>query len=327
MKISVLGSGGWGTALAVLSEKCSHETVLWGKFKNEIEVINKLRENPLLKGVEIPEKILVTDDSEAIKGSDVVIIATPSFAVEETSKMLGDYIKEDTIIVSVAKGFEKNTLKRFSQIIKENLPKNSVVVLSGPSHAEEVGRKIPTSIVASSEDERAATLVQDALSNKFFRIYTNNDVVGVEVGGALKNVIAVAAGIVRGMKLGDNTLAALITRGMNEMSHLGEALGGEKNTFAGLSGLGDLIVTCTSEHSRNNAFGKLVGRGISVPEALKAVGTVEGYFATEAAKKLADKHGIEMPIINECYKILYENTSAKESISNLMTRDKKSEDF
>lgn len=327
MKISVVGSGGWGTALAVLSAQCSHETVLWGKFKEEIENIKKNRENPLLKGVEIPESILITDDNEAIRNSDMVIIATPSFAVEETADMLRSYVEKDTIVISVAKGFEKRTLKTFSRIIKEKMPENTVVVLSGPSHAEEVGRKMPTSIVAASEDEEIALKVQDALSNKYFRIYTNTDVIGVEIGGALKNIIAVAAGMLRGMKLGDNTMAALITRGLNEMSRLGEALGGEKNTFAGLSGLGDLIVTCTSEHSRNNSFGKLIGKGISVNEALHAVGTVEGYFATDAAKRIADEYGIEMPIVSECYKVLYEGMDVHLAVKNLMTREKRKEKF
>ena len=257
----------------------------------------------------------------------MVIIATPSFAVEETADMLRSYVEKDTIVISVAKGFEKRTLKTFSRIIKEKMPENTVVVLSGPSHAEEVGRKMPTSIVAASEDEEIALKVQDALSNKYFRIYTNTDVIGVEIGGALKNIIAVAAGMLRGMKLGDNTMAALITRGLNEMSRLGEALGGEKNTFAGLSGLGDLIVTCTSEHSRNNSFGKLIGKGISVNEALHAVGTVEGYFATDAAKRIADEYGIEMPIVSECYKVLYEGMDVHLAVKNLMTREKRKEKF
>jgi len=327
MKISVLGSGGWGTALGILSYNCSHKTVIWGKFQDEIETIKTTLENPLLKGVEIPENIVITSEIKKIKNSDIVIIATPSFAVKETAQMISKYIDHKAIIVSVSKGFEKETLKRFSQIIKDELPNNPVVVLSGPSHAEEVGRKIPTSIVAASEDLDAAITVQDALSNKYFRIYTNTDVIGVEVGAALKNVIAVAAGIIKGMNLGDNTLAALITRGLAEMSLLGEALGGNRATFSGLSGIGDLVVTCTSEHSRNNAFGKLIGKGISVEEAKRAIGTVEGYFATEAAQMLADKYDVEMPIVNECYAILYEHKNAKESLINLMNRDKKQENY
>lgn len=327
MKIAVLGSGGWGTALAILSALCSHKTVLWGKFKEEIDNLKETYENPLLKGVEIPKDIEITDDINTVCDSDMVIIATPSFAVEETAEMLKDYVDKNAIIISVAKGFEKKTLKRFSEIIKEKLPKNPVVVLSGPSHAEEVGRKVPTSIVAASEDEKTAIVVQEALSNDFFRIYTNTDVIGVETGAALKNIIAVAAGIIKGMKLGDNTLAALVTRGINEMSKLGVAMGANVLTFAGLSGIGDLIVTCTSEHSRNRSFGTLIGRGISTDEARKAVGTVEGYFATEAAKRLADKYQVEMPITNECYKVLYEGMDARLAIKNLMNRDKKAESF
>lgn len=325
MKISILGSGGWGTALAVLSANCKHETVLWGKFANEIDEIKKTHENPLLKRVEIPKNILLTSDINDIKSSDIVIIATPSFAVKETAKMLKDVIAEETVVVSVSKGFETDTLKRFTQVIKDELPNNDVAALSGPSHAEEVGRKIPTSIVVASENEQSAILIQEALSNSYFRIYTNTDVIGVETGGALKNVIAVAAGIIKGMELGDNTLAALMTRGINEISALGVALGANKNTFSGLSGIGDLIVTCTSEHSRNRSFGVLVGKGVTSPEAQRVVGTVEGYFATKTAKQLADKYGIEMPIVNECYKILYEGMDAKNAVSNLMNRDKKSE--
>ncbi len=327
MKITVLGSGGWGTALAILSNDCSHKTVIWGKFPSEIENIKKTGENPLLKGVKLPSEIALTSDCEDIKGSDIVIIATPSFAVKETAEMLKNYISENTIVVSVAKGFEKTTLKRFSQIIKESLPNNPVVALSGPSHAEEVGRKIPTSIVSASEDVNAATTVQNALSNDYFRIYTNTDVIGVETGAALKNIIAVAAGIIVGLKLGDNTIAALITRGIHEMSKLGVALGAKAQTFAGLSGIGDLVVTCTSAHSRNRSFGKLVGEGEDVASAKEKVGTVEGYFACAAAKKLSEKYGVEMPIVNECYKVLYENMNVKETVKNLMTRDKKQEIF
>lgn len=326
-KITVLGSGGWGTALAILSYLCGHKTVVWGKFQEEIENLKKTRENPLLKGVEIPKDIVLTSNNEDISESDVVILATPSFAVKETANMLKDYVTDNTIIISVAKGFEKNTLKRFSQIIKEELPDNPVVVLSGPSHAEEVGKRIPTSVVAASDDKDAAIQVQELLSNDFFRIYTQEDVIGVEVGAALKNIIAVAAGIVKGMKLGDNTIAAIITRGINEMSKLGEAMGASRYTFAGLSGIGDLVVTCTSTHSRNRSFGMLVGEGVSVDEALKRVGTVEGYFATDSAKKLAEKYNVEMPIVDECYKILYQNMNVGDSIKNLMERDKKSESF
>lgn len=326
-KVTVLGSGGWGTALAILSNDCGHKTAVWGKFQEEIDTILKNGENPLLKGIEIPKEIDFTTDNNVIRGSDIVIIATPSFAVKETALMLKDYINSKTIVVSVAKGFEKSSLKRFSEVISECLPNNSVVVLSGPSHAEEVGRKLPTSIVSASEDMIAAEIVQETLSNDNFRIYTNSDVVGVEVGAALKNIIAIASGIISGMNLGDNTTAALMTRGINEMSKLGVSLGGKSSTFAGLSGIGDLVVTCTSVHSRNRSFGVLIGKGISVSKAREEIGTVEGYFATAAAKKLAEENGVEMPIVDECYKILYEGMDTKKAIANLMNRDKKSEAF
>lgn len=326
-KVTVLGSGGWGTALAVLSNDCGHKTAVWGKFQEEIDTILKNGENPLLKGIEIPKEIKFTTDKSIIKDSDIVIIATPSFAVKETALMLKDYINSKTIVVSVAKGFEKSSLKRFSEVISECLPNNSVVVLSGPSHAEEVGRKLPTSIVSASEDMIAAEIVQETLSNDYFRIYTNSDIIGVEVGAALKNIIAIASGIISGMNLGDNTTAALMTRGINEMSKLGVSLGGKSSTFAGLSGIGDLVVTCTSVHSRNRSFGVLIGNGISVTKAREEIGTVEGYFATAAAKKLAEENGVEMPIVDECYKILYEGMDTKKAIANLMNRDKKSEAF
>ncbi len=326
-KITVLGSGGWGTALAEVSHMCSHKTYVWGKFQDEIDNIKATRENPLLKGVKISESIEFTTDISCVCESDIVIIATPSFAVRETARLIKDKVGKDTIIVSVAKGFEKDTLLRFSQVVRQELPYNPVVALSGPSHAEEVARKIPTSIVAASRDIDACVRVQQLLSNDFFRIYTNPDIVGVEVGAALKNVIAVAAGIILGLNLGDNSTAALITRGMAEMSRLGVALGANASTFAGLSGIGDLVVTCTSKHSRNRSFGVKIGQGCSVQEALESVGTVEGYFATATAKSLADKCKVEMPIVNECYKILYEEALPKDSVKSLMNREKKAETF
>lgn len=325
-KISVLGSGGWGTALAILSADNKHETVMWGKFEDEMKYLNFTRKNPLLEGVIIPSEIELTSDIQKIVGSDIVIIATPSFAVRENAKLIAPLLSKKTVVVSVAKGFERDTLERFSQVIKTELKDNEVVVLSGPSHAEEVGRKIPTSIVAACENEESARYIQECLSNTNFRVYTNSDVIGVEVGAALKNIIAVAAGICDGLKLGDNTIAALITRGIKEISQLGTILGANERTFAGLSGIGDLIVTCTSIHSRNRRFGKLIGEGKSVDKALEAVGmTVEGYFATKAAKMLADKYELEMPIVDECYEILYNNSNVQDAICNLMNRDFKSE--
>ena len=327
MKISVLGSGGWGTALAMLANDCSAETVLWGKFEDEIAFINQTRTTPLLKEVKIPNEILATTDKSQIKGSDIIIIATPSFAVEENAKMLRDEdLADGAVIVSVAKGFEKTTLRRFSQVIAEALPNNKIVVLSGPSHAEEVARKMTTCVVVASDDESAALTVQNALMNENFRIYTNLDVIGVETGAALKNVIAMAAGVCDGLGLGDNSIAALITRGISEIGSLGVKMGANVKTFAGLSGLGDLIVTCTSRHSRNRRFGQLLGTGLSVDEALKKVGmTVESYYATESAKKLADKYGVEMPIVNECYNIIYNNGDINDAPVRLMSRSGRNE--
>ena len=327
MKISVLGSGGWGTALAMQCRDCGAETVLWGKFEDEIDRLCKTRQTPLLGGVMIPEEILVTTDKNAVGKSDIIIIATPSFAVEENALWLKETsLAAGAVIVSVAKGFEKKSLKRFSQVIGGILTDNKIVVLSGPSHAEEVARRKPTSIVAASEDSEAAKLVQKALMNENFRIYTNTDVIGVEVGAALKNVIAMAAGVCDGMSLGDNAKAALITRGISEIRELGVSMGAKKETFAGLSGLGDLIVTCTSQHSRNRRFGQLIGEGMNAKDALKAVGmTVESYYATAAAVQLADKYGVEMPITRECYEIIYNNQPISKAPQKLMSRTGKEE--
>ncbi|MBQ2677182.1 MAG: NAD(P)-dependent glycerol-3-phosphate dehydrogenase [Clostridia bacterium] len=321
-----MAPGGWGTALAVLCCRKGHDVILWGAFENEIENIKNTHENPLLKGIEISDKISLTTDISSVSDSDIVIMATPSFAVRETAAKLKGVIGKDTVVVSVTKGFEKGSLKRFSVVIKEELPDNEVVVLSGPSHAEEVARRIPTSVVSASENLKAAEYIQEALMDDTFRIYTNTDVIGVETGAALKNIIAMAAGVCDGMGLGDNTVAALITRGINEMAALGIKMGADRFTFAGLSGIGDLVVTCTSRHSRNRSFGKALGSGMSVDEALKSVGmTVESYYATASAKQLADKYGVEMPIINECYDLLYNGANVKDAIKNLMNRSMKPE--
>lgn len=318
-KITVLGTGGWGIALAVHAYSLGHKVSMWSPFKAEVDSLNQERESKkLLPNIKIAEDILITDDLEAVLGADITIIATPSFAVRETAARLKG--KEVGIVVNAAKGFEKETMLRLSQVIKEELPDKKLVILSGPSHAEEVAKNIPTTVVAASENADAAKNVQDALIGKNFRIYINSDVIGVEIGGALKNVIAVAAGIENGLKSGDNTRAALITRGLTELARLGTAMGADRKTFMGLSGLGDLIVTCISEHSRNNRFGNLVGSGVPVKEALERVGTVEGYYAAAIAKKLADKYEISMPIIEQCYNILYNGTTPKNALTSLMTR-------
>lgn len=327
MKISVLGSGGWGVALAMLCCDCGHDVVIWGKFQSEIEYINQNRETPLLKGVKIPESIIATTDAAEIRESDIIIIATPSFAVRENAIMLRERgLHGHAFIVSVSKGFEKDTLKRFSQVISEELPDNEAVVLSGPSHAEEVARRKPTLVTVACKNSVTARVVQNAMMNENFRIYTNDDMIGVETGAALKNVIAMAAGVCKGLGLGDNTIAALITRGIHEISKLGVEMGAKATTFSGLSGLGDLIVTCTSEHSRNRLFGEYLGLGLSVDEALAKVGkTVESYYAAAAAKALADKYNVQMPIISECYDILYCGADIKSVPARLMNRLGKSE--
>ena len=324
-KITVLGSGGWGTALAISAYNCGHEVILWSPFEQEVNDLLKQRENvKLLPGIIIPDNITITTDINCANGSLVSVIACPSVAVRSVARQLHN-VNNHGIVVNVAKGFEKDSLKRLSEVICEELPEDKICVLSGPSHAEEVARMIPTSLVASSKSFTAASIVQDVLASEFLRIYTANDLVGVELGGALKNVIAVCAGISDGLGLGDNTKAALITRGLAEMANLGVCMGADERTFMGLTGIGDLVVTCTSQHSRNNRFGNKVGSGVPVEQALSEVGTVEGYYATLMAYQLGKKYGVELPIINSCYKILYEGYSPELAVKELMTRPKKQE--
>lgn len=321
-KVTVLGSGGWGTALAISAFNCGHEVYLWSPFSDEVSQLISNRENvKLLPGIKIPENIVITSDINCANDSLISIIACPSVAVRSVAKQLSS-VENHGIVVNVAKGFEKDSLKRLSQVIKEELPNDKICVLSGPSHAEEVARMIPTSLVASSKSFTAASIVQDVLSSEFLRIYTANDMVGVELGGAIKNVIAVCAGISDGLGLGDNTKAALITRGLSEMANLGVCMGGDERTFMGLTGIGDLVVTCTSQHSRNNRFGNKVGSGVPVNQALKEVGTVEGYYATLMTYQLGQKYGVELPIINSCYKVLYEGYRPDLAVKELMTRPK-----
>lgn len=324
-KITVLGSGGWGTALAISAFNCGHDVALWSPFEQEVNDLLNFRENvKLLPGIKIPDKINITTDINVAENSLISVIACPSVAVRSVANKLAT-VENHGIVVNVAKGFEKDTLKRLSQIIEEELPSDKICVLSGPSHAEEVARMIPTSLVASSKSFTAASIVQDVLSSEFLRIYTANDMVGVELGGALKNVIAVCAGISDGLGLGDNTKAALITRGLAEMANLGVCMGGDERTFMGLTGIGDLVVTCTSQHSRNNRFGNKVGSGIPVEQALREVGTVEGYYATLMAHQLGQKYSVELPIIDCCYKILYKDYNPELAVKELMTRPKKQE--
>ncbi len=327
MKITVLGSGGWGTALALLLTDNGHDVTLWSHSARRSALLEQARENPRLPGVPLPEALHLSAALDSLRESGAVVMATPSFAVRETARMAAPLLQEDAVVVSAAKGVERDTALCMTQVIEEELGgKGRVAALSGPSHAEEVGRRAPTGCVAASRDMAAAELVQDVFMSPRFRVYTNSDVLGVELGAALKNVLALCCGVSDGMGLGDNTKALLMTRGMTEMARLGVALGGRKETFAGLSGMGDLIVTCTSMHSRNRRCGILVGQGKSVEEATKEVGaTVEGYYAALSAHQLAEKAGVEMPICECAYRVLYEGHSVQEVVGALMSRNKKRE--
>ncbi len=327
MKITVLGSGGWGTALALLLTDNGHDVTLWSHSARRSALLEQARENPRLPGVPLPEALHLSAALDSLRESGAVVMATPSFAVRETARLAAPLLREDAVVVSAAKGVERDTALCMTQVIEEELGgKGRVAALSGPSHAEEVGRRVPTGCVAASTDMAAAELVQDVFMSPRFRVYTNSDVLGVELGAALKNVLALCCGVSDGMGLGDNTKALLMTRGMTEMARLGVALGGRKETFAGLSGMGDLIVTCTSMHSRNRRCGILVGQGKSVEEAMKEVGaTVEGYYAALSAHQLAEKAGVEMPICECAYRVLYEGQSVREVVGALMSRNKKRE--
>ena len=329
MNITVLGSGGWGTALALLLLENGHEVTLWSYRQEESDNLRERRENPVLPGVVLPEGLNLTADMACIKNSKVIVLATPSFAVRTTAAQAGPLLAPDAVLVSVSKGVEKDTSLTLTDVIAQEVGEgHPVVALSGPSHAEEVSRGVPTAVVAASRDQAAAELVQDIFMNPRFRVYATDDVVGVELGAALKNVIALCAGVSDGLGLGDNTKAMLMTRGLTEIARLGEAMGGRKETFAGLAGVGDLIVTCTSMHSRNRRCGILIGKGTPVEEAVKEIGmVVEGYYAAARAKTLADKLGVEMPITNAAYQVLYEGKDPRAAVTELMTRDKKPENL
>ena len=327
MKITVLGSGGWGTALALVLLENGHDVTLWSYSEEELKVIRETGENPLLKGVEIPKELKLTNDMSVVTECGVVVMATPSFAVRSTAKQLAALAKDGTVLVSVSKGIEKDTSLRLSEVIESEVGERCpVVILSGPSHAEEVGRHVPTAVVSAGKSQSATELVQDLFMNQRFRVYSSPDIVGVELGAAFKNVIALCAGCCDGMGYGDNTKAMLMTRGLSEVARLGVALGASKETFAGLAGVGDLIVTCTSMHSRNRRCGILIGQGMPVEQAVKEIGAVvEGYYAAATAKTLADKVGVEMPITYAAYAVLYEGKDVREVIPELMSRSKKHE--
>lgn len=327
-KIMVLGGGSWGTALASLLAKNKEEVFFWVRNKEQFRSIKETRENKkYLPNIKIPDTVKVVNSyREAIDICNIVVLAIPSQNIRGLLVELKDYLSNSTLVVNVSKGIEQKTLKTISEVCKEIIPNNPYIVLSGPSHAEEVGKDLPTTVVAASENKNYAKKIQEIFTSNTFRVYTNEDVKGVELGGSLKNVIAIASGISDGLGYGDNTKAALMNRGIIEISRLADKLGAVKMTFLGLAGIGDLIVTCTSMHSRNRRAGILIGKGKSVEEAIKEVGmVVEGIYTTEAAFKLAKENNVEMPIVEELYKIIYEGKKAKESVDSLMTRDKKDE--
>ena len=303
--IAVLGAGGWGTALAIMAEKYGHRVSLWSPFEQEVAAIRRFDEHKkLLPGVPVPPSIRLTSDLSCVQGARLVILAVPSFAIAETAAKLSPYLAPGTLVANAGKGLEAGTHRRFTQVIAEALPCARVAALSGPSHAEEV---------------------QELLMNPRFRVYASDDVTGVELGGALKNVIALAAGICDGLEIGDNTKAALMTRGLAEIARLGLALGARAETFAGLSGMGDLIVTCGSLHSRNRRAGILIGQGRTPQEAVRQVGTVEGYHAALAGWELAQSLHVEMPITEQCYAVCYQGQPPREAISRLMERPRRRE--
>ncbi len=324
MDIAVIGSGGWGTALARLLYQNGHEVTLWSFSREESENLARTRENPFLKGVPLPE-LHYTWDPACVKGKKAVVMASPSFAARSTAEKVAPYLEADAVLISVAKGIEAGTSRRLSEIIAGTTGK-TVAVLCGPSHAEEVGRDVPTGCVAACADIKIAEMVQDVFMSERFRVYASTDVVGVELSAALKNVIALCAGISDGLGHGDNTKALLMTRGLTEIARLGMAMGGRHETFAGLAGVGDLIVTCTSMHSRNRRAGILIGQGKDPQTAMKEVGAVvEGYYAAKSAHELAAKKGVEMPIAEEAYHVLYEGADPGEAVAHLMGRDKRHE--
>ncbi len=325
LNVAVLGSGAWGTALACVLHKNGHTVTLWSAFEDEAKNLAVTRINPLLGGVILPADMNITCDKNAAAEAKLAVLAVPSFAVGETAAAFNSVLAENAVICNVAKGLCKDSGLPFSSLIREKLPGRAIVTLSGPSLADEVAKSIATAVVAASRDADAARLVQDAFSGDVLRVYVSADEIGVQLGGAIKNVIALCAGISDGLGMGDNTKAALITRGMAEITRLGVAMGAEAETFSGLSCLGDLTVTCMSPISRNHRAGILIGKGMSAENAIKETGTVEGYYAARTAVMLAKKHGVEMPITEELCKICFEGASPKDAITRLMSRPKKTE--
>lgn len=329
MNVSIIGAGSMGCAMAVLLTKNGHKVKMWTRFEDEVAMINSSREHLYkLPGVIIPESVVCTADLEqGISNAEVIVIALPSQTVRQNAREISRIVKDrDLIIVNCSKGIEEETCLLMSQLLREEIPCARVATLSGPSHAEEIARSIPTAIVAASEDMQTASFVQDLFMSQSFRVYTNTDIVGVELGGAVKNIIALCAGISDGLGFGDNTKAALMTRGIAEISRLGVAMGARFQTFTGLTGIGDLIVTCTSMHSRNRRAGILIGQGKSVEQALAEINmAVEGVSTVRPTCKLARKMNVAMPITYEAYEILFNGKNPMDAVVDLMTRDRKEE--
>ncbi|MBQ8662299.1 MAG: NAD(P)H-dependent glycerol-3-phosphate dehydrogenase [Eubacterium sp.] len=327
-KVSVIGAGSWGTALAIVLQKNNHNVTVWSIIEDEIKMLDEKREHlDKLPGIKLSEKMMFTTDLEAaIKGKDMIVLAVPSPFIRNTAKNMAPYVAEGQLIVNVSKGIEEDTLMPLPQIIEEEIPQAKVAVLSGPSHAEEVGRGIPTTVVAGAKKKEIAEFIQEVFMNDTFRVYTSPDMLGIELGAALKNVIALAAGMADGLGYGDNTKAALITRGIKEISRLALAMGASADTLSGLSGIGDLIVTCASKHSRNRKAGMLMGQGYTMKEAMTEVKmVVEGVYSAKAAMGLAKKYNVSMPIIEQVNAVLVDDYPVKDAVVNLMLRDKKTE--
>ena len=325
MNIAVIGSGAWGTALALRLCKNGHHVTMWTHSPEKARWIQHSRRCPRLPKAELPADMTITADPACVTGCDLVVMATPSYPIRDVCRQIAPYLDEKTVMVSVTKGIEQGTLMRMSEVVAQETNR-PVVVLTGPSHAEEVARDLPTGCLAACENKDLAEQVQDAFMSDTFRIYTGPDAVGAELGAALKNVIALCAGVTDGLGYGDNTKAMLMTRGLSEIASLGVSLGAKRETLAGLAGVGDLIVTCTSMHSRNRRAGILIGQGKSPMEAMEQVGAVvEGYYAAKSAWELAKKQGVDMPITRAAYQVLYENCSAEEAVNALLLRPKRAE--
>ncbi len=324
-KVGILGAGSWGTAIAILLANNGHKVTLWSILESEVEMLRTQREHvDKLPGVKFPDNIVVTSDlGEACTDQDVIVCAVASPYVRSTAKLAAPHIKEGQIVVNVAKGIEESTLETLSDILNDEIKGADIAVLSGPSHAEEVSHGIPTTVVVGAKTKETAHIIQDIFMNDCFRVYISPDIIGIELGGSIKNVIALAAGVADGLGFGDNTKAALMTRGIAEIGRLGIAMGGKIETFSGLSGVGDLIVTCTSKHSRNRNAGYLIGKGYTMQEAMDEVKqVVEGVYSAKAAYALSQKYNVSMPIVEQINCVLFQDKPAKEAVEDLLTRDK-----